>query len=419
MSFDSSKLVELRGFIALLQQRKELLWHPSLDFFREALESLGCKLPERPAEPQPAAACQQPPPAAAGAAPAAPPESPQGAGGAGGDGSRKRKREEPEPASEPESEEEPIPPYPTEVDADGELWEAEPEAATADQDVAVEDGREYGETERDGAMTLRGEAAELAAAGDRDGAVAKLTAALRLHPRIAPLWAARADLNLKARRPTRALSDCAAALALNPDQAKALRVRGQAQRRLGKWEEAAADLRKANSIDFDPDLGEVLKEVEKRANRIREWRMAKDRIERERERKQRRRELLARQKELRAQRKREQEEQEEEERRQREEFPELEEQLLQDPDVKRAVQAALRGDKATAMAMCQENPKVFQVLQMLGIVRVAQADGTPLGHAPPFGAAPPAGREPGGAPPQPAPAARSSEPTMPTYEDLD
>ena len=69
----------------------------------------------------------------------------------------------------------------------------------------------------------------------------------------------RADLLLKSDppRPNAAVQDCTAALKMNPDSAKSLRIRGTAYRRLGKYEEAAADLRRAMQQDFQPALKEM------------------------------------------------------------------------------------------------------------------------------------------------------------------
>ena len=58
-----------------------------------------------------------------------------------------------------------------------------------------------------------------------------------------------------------AVADCDAALAINPDSAKALRTRGKARRALGEWTGAQADLSAAQRVDFDPELEDVRKFV--------------------------------------------------------------------------------------------------------------------------------------------------------------
>ena len=85
----------------------------------------------------------------------------------------------------------------------------------------------------------------------RAKAVEELTQALLLAP--SPMtYGQRAQLQLKMKRPLAAINDCTVALNINPDSAKALKVRGKAYRFVGKWKESMADLSKAMSIDFDP-----------------------------------------------------------------------------------------------------------------------------------------------------------------------
>lgn len=67
----------------------------------------------------------------------------------------------------------------------------------------------------------------------------------------AMMFAKRADMLLKSKRPAAAIKDCDAALELNPDSAKALRVRGVAHRKLHNWNEARRDLSEAQKIDYD------------------------------------------------------------------------------------------------------------------------------------------------------------------------
>ena len=51
-------------------------------------------------------------------------------------------------------------------------------------------------------------------------------------------YAKRADMLLKAKRPVAAIADAEKALELNPDSAKATRVKGLAHRKLGQWDDA-------------------------------------------------------------------------------------------------------------------------------------------------------------------------------------
>ena len=59
-------------------------------------------------------------------------------------------------------------------------------------------------------------------------------------------------------------SDCNLALESNPDSAKALKVRGKLRfKHLEDWHGALSDLNQAQTIDFDPDVADMLKELTK------------------------------------------------------------------------------------------------------------------------------------------------------------
>jgi len=60
-------------------------------------------------------------------------------------------------------------------------------------------------------------------------------------------------------------TDCKLALEQNPDSAKALKTRGKLRyQHLDDWEGALSDLSQAQSIDFDPDIADILKELTKK-----------------------------------------------------------------------------------------------------------------------------------------------------------
>merc|ERR1719502_214601 len=84
----------------------------------------------------------------------------------------------------------------------------------------------------------------------------------------AAMYAKRADIQLKLKRPCSAIIDCNVALELNPDSAKAYRTRGTAYRRLGKWEEAFDDLVLAQKLDFDDNVVDIQKFVADKRNAI-------------------------------------------------------------------------------------------------------------------------------------------------------
>eukprot|EP00929_Paragymnodinium_shiwhaense_P019117 TRINITY_DN13137_c0_g1_i2.p1 TRINITY_DN13137_c0_g1~~TRINITY_DN13137_c0_g1_i2.p1 ORF type:complete len:654 (+),score=228.42 TRINITY_DN13137_c0_g1_i2:148-2109(+) len=79
----------------------------------------------------------------------------------------------------------------------------------------------------------------------------------------APILAKRGELLLRLRRPVAAILDCTAALQMDTHCFKAFRVRGVANRRLGRWQNAFADLEEAQRLDEDEGIADVLKFVER------------------------------------------------------------------------------------------------------------------------------------------------------------
>ncbi len=75
----------------------------------------------------------------------------------------------------------------------------------------------------DGAAAAKDEAANAKSSGDYNAAINGFTKALTLGQVSAITLANRAELFLKLRRPLAAISDCNAAVQINPDSAKALR----------------------------------------------------------------------------------------------------------------------------------------------------------------------------------------------------
>lgn len=60
------------------------------------------------------------------------------------------------------------------------------------------------------------------------------------------------------------IRDCDHAIKLNPDSAKAFKVRGKAFRALGKYEEALKDLGTGQRIDFDEGSADLIKFLEQK-----------------------------------------------------------------------------------------------------------------------------------------------------------
>jgi suppressor of tumorigenicity protein 13 len=111
----------------------------------------------------------------------------------------------------------------------------------------------------DKASDLKMAANDLKSNGDFDGALAKYSEAVQAAEPSALLYANRADCLQKLGRPRAAVNDCNAALNMNPDSAKALRIRGTAYKDLGKYEEALKDLSASQAIDYNDSAAEDLK----------------------------------------------------------------------------------------------------------------------------------------------------------------
>merc|ERR1712154_594564 len=105
---------------------------------------------------------------------------------------------------------------------------------------------------------------------DFDDAVAKYTEAITGGGASALLFAKRAEVLLKLRRPCAAVRDCTSAIEINPDSFKAHRVRGMARRALGQWEEAQRDLSEAQKLDFDDSLVSMQNFIALKVNALQE-----------------------------------------------------------------------------------------------------------------------------------------------------
>mmetsp|Transcript_10218 Transcript_10218/g.22494 ORF Transcript_10218/g.22494 Transcript_10218/m.22494 type:complete len:754 (-) Transcript_10218:48-2309(-) len=87
--------------------------------------------------------------------------------------------------------------------------------------------------------------------GDVEEAIKKYTEAILTGCATALVIATRAELLLKCKRPCAAIRDCTAAIRVNPDCGKAYRIRGLAQRALGRFKAAHSDLAQGQKLDFD------------------------------------------------------------------------------------------------------------------------------------------------------------------------
>jgi len=93
--------------------------------------------------------------------------------------------------------------------------------------------------------------------GDYEKALKSFTEAITIGNASAMLYAKRADVLLKLKRPCACISDCDAAIEINPNSAKAYGIRGVANRKLGRWALAHKDLSLSQQLDFKDDLVEV------------------------------------------------------------------------------------------------------------------------------------------------------------------
>lgn len=140
---------------------------------------------------------------------------------------------------------------------------------------------EVTEENRDAAQLSKSKAMDAISEGKLDEAKDLLTEAITLNPSSAILYATRASVFVKINKPNAAIRDADAALQINPDSAKGYKLRGVARAMLGLWEEAASDLHVASKLDYDEEIGLVLKKVEPNARKIEEHRRKYERLRKE------------------------------------------------------------------------------------------------------------------------------------------
>lgn len=253
---DESELKALKSAVEKLSADSSLAYHPDLAFFKDFLLSWKATIPtaDKPKE-----AAKEPE-----AAPA--------------------------PAEEEEEEEE-EPEEPEEED---------PERLPEDPEPYPELGPEGEKELTDDQMDAQGAAKQAAVEALEDGkleeALAKYTEAIKVGNATAMMYAKRAELLLKLKRPNACINDCSAAIKVNPDSGKAYRIRGKAHRLLGHWEEAQLDLATGQKLDYDDNTADVQKFVAERFKRINE-RKTRQRLRDEKKAEKRRQEDYKRRKE--------------------------------------------------------------------------------------------------------------------------
>lgn len=269
---DAQKLAELKLFIKLLEDSPDIIHAPELEFFRNFMKTHGATVPQ----PDKTSSTNTKP-----KADAEPP-----------------KEEEEEVISEDELD--------TEDEADVETVagdEDDPDLLSPESEgppeCIEENLKELSDEQLDQLAALKEKAAEATEANRYEEALDLMTSILKLANPSAMLYAKRADLNLRLKKPIACIQDCDAAIRLNPDNGKAYRLRGKAYRALGDWEKAHSDLEMGQKIDYDDDVYAIQKYVADKWKVIDERRRAKLRRREERQkrnllRQRRRRQAAAR-----------------------------------------------------------------------------------------------------------------------------
>ncbi|XP_022725958.1 TPR repeat-containing thioredoxin TDX [Durio zibethinus] len=249
MVMDASKVSELKLFVDQCRSNPSILHSPSLSFFKSYLQSLGAQIPPDPQTDR-------------GGVNMAEPQQHSDA--------KKRTFSDEVDDDIVESD--------VELDDTGVVEpDNNPPVKMGDPSVEVT------EDKRDAAQTEKLKAIEAISEGKLDEAIDYLTEAIMLNPTSAILYATRASVFIKLSKPNAAIHDADAALEINPDSAKGYKVRGMARAMLGRWEESASDLHVASKLDYDEEIGSVLKKVEPNAHKIEEHRRKYERLRKERE----------------------------------------------------------------------------------------------------------------------------------------
>uniref|UniRef100_A0A1D1YWD9 FAM10 family protein At4g22670 n=1 Tax=Anthurium amnicola TaxID=1678845 RepID=A0A1D1YWD9_9ARAE len=264
---DQAKVTQLKHFVEQCKANPSILADPSISFFRDYLESLGCKLPS---------AAYQP-----GASPRSrDPKSYEL--DESDDDLDDMDRDDLHSKTSSKS--------PEEIESDGDIVESdielEGEIVEPDNDPPQKMGDpsvEVTDENRDAAQMAKGKAMEAISEGNLEEAIEHLTEAIVLNPMSAIMYATRASAFIKMKKPNAAIRDASAALEINPDSAKGYKTRGMALAMLGQWEEAAKDLHLASKLDYDEEISIVLKKVEPNAHKIEEHRRKYERMRKERE----------------------------------------------------------------------------------------------------------------------------------------
>jgi suppressor of tumorigenicity protein 13 len=232
---DIGKVGELKEFIDACKSNPSLLHTPSLSFFKSYLLSLGARIPPQPKT---------------------------------------------EPVVDTNNNDDDI------IESDLELDNSD--VVEPDNDPPQKMGNpsaQVTDDNRDAAQLAKSKALRALSQGMLDQALDLLTEAILLNPHSAILYATRASVFIKLKKPNAAIRDADTALEINPDSAKGYKIRGLSRAMLGLWKEALTDLHVASKIDYDEEIGIALKKVEPNAHKIEEHRRKYERLRKQKEQK--------------------------------------------------------------------------------------------------------------------------------------
>ncbi|XP_002282720.2 TPR repeat-containing thioredoxin TDX [Vitis vinifera] len=249
-AMDDAKISELKQFVNSVKSDPSILYNPSLSFFKSYLQSLGARIPEKPDK----------------------------CGCGTSDHGEHVDAKKTNLCSEDDKFEDDIVESDIELD-DTDVVEPDNDPPQKMGDLSID----VTEENQDAAQMLKSKAMEAISEGKLDEATDNLTEAIMLNPSSAILYATRASVYVKLKKPNAAIRDADAALKINPDSAKGYKIRGMARAMLGLWEEAATDLHVASRLDHDEEIALVLKKVEPNAHKIEEHRRKYARLCKERE----------------------------------------------------------------------------------------------------------------------------------------
>ncbi|CAN6460930.1 unnamed protein product [Victoria cruziana] len=234
---DAAKVKQLKLFVEQCRANPAILSDPSISFFRDYLESLGAKLPD-------AAYRHDEHSTSHGQKGPVPDESDEDIQDLEEEDVHVGANEEPEIVE-------------SDVELEGEVVEPDNDPPQKMGDPSVE----VTEESRDESQMSKAKAMEAISEGNLEEAIDHLTNAIVCNPTSAIMYATRATVYIKMRKPNAAIRDANAALEINPDSAKGYKSRGIARAMLGQWEEAAKDLHVASRLDYDEEISATLKKV--------------------------------------------------------------------------------------------------------------------------------------------------------------